>query len=118
MRFLIRLLLMTVSVLVASYIFGSHVYVDSFGAALIFSLILGFLNATLRPLLVILTIPATVITLGLFLLVINAIVVFVADALVSGFEVDGFWWTLLFSLVISVLSSWLNEQFGTEKKKD
>ncbi|MEL6535097.1 MAG: phage holin family protein [Bacteroidota bacterium] len=117
MRFLIRLLLMTLSVYIAAYIFGRHVEVDGIFAALVFSLILAFFNVTLKPLLIILTIPATVLTLGFFLLVINALVVLAADYFVSGFYVNGFWWALLFSLVISVLSSWLNEQFGAKEKQ-
>lgn len=116
MRFLIKLFLTTVSVLLCSYLFGRHVYVDDFVAALAFSAVMAFFNVTLRPILILLTIPATVLTLGLLLLVINAVLIMLADALVPGIDVDGFWWALLFSLVLSVLTSFFNEQIGEKKE--
>lgn len=58
-----------------------------------------------KPLLIILTLPATILTLGLFLFVINAIIVLMADYLVTGFHVDGFWWAMLFSIIISIFNS-------------
>lgn len=67
--------------------------------------VLAFLNAFLKPLLIIFTIPFTVITLGLFLLVINAVIIIVTDNLIDGFEVRNFWWALLFSLILSLTTS-------------
>jgi putative membrane protein len=63
-----------------------------------------------RPVLIVLTIPVTIFTLGLFLLVINAAIILLADWLVTGFTVDGFWWALLFSLILSVVNSIFNKQ--------
>jgi putative membrane protein len=63
------------------------------------------LNAIVKPLLVILTLPITIITLGLFLLVINAAIILLGDYFLEGFKVDGFWWALLFSILLSVVSS-------------
>ena len=81
--------------------------------AIIVALVLSFLNAFLKPILVLLTIPATLVTLGLFLLVINACIILVADALLSDFEVRNFWWALLFSLILSIVNSVLARIFGT-----
>ncbi|HKL03450.1 MAG TPA: phage holin family protein [Cryomorphaceae bacterium] len=81
------------------------VSVESFWVALIASVILGLLNVFVKPFLIILTIPVTIITLGLFLLVINALIILLADYFIGGFNVDGFWWALLFSLLLSVLNS-------------
>ena len=71
----------------------------TFGIAVIVALVLSLLNFLVKPLLVILTLPVTIITFGLFLLVINALIILMAGGLVSGFAVDGFWWALLFSLL-------------------
>lgn len=75
--------------------------------ALVAALVLSLINAFLRPVLLVLTFPVTVFTLGLFYFVINALMVLLADAFVDGFSVDGFWWALLFSLLLSALNSWL-----------
>ena len=106
MNFVIRLLLTAVAVVVSAYILPG-VHVSSFLNAIILAAVLAILNATLKPLLVIVTIPFTFITLGLFLLVVNAIVILAAEALTPGFDVDGFWWALLFSLILSILNSLL-----------
>jgi len=101
MKTLINLLFTTVLVLLLAH-FLPGVSVDSFITALIVAAVLGLLNIFLKPLLVLLTLPVTVITFGLFLLVINAILILICDELVSGFEVDGFLMALLFSLVLSL----------------
>jgi len=81
------------------------VYVDGFWTALIVAIILGLLNIFVKPILVIITIPVTILTLGLFLLVINALVIQLAAWMVDDFGVGNFWWALLFSLILSVLNS-------------
>ena len=91
-------------VLLTSYLLGG-VSVDSFWTALIVALVLAVLNTLVKPLLVILTIPLTVLTLGLFLLVINGIIILMADALVNGFTVANFWWALLFSIIVTIIMS-------------
>lgn len=85
------------------------VSVDSFFVAFIAALVLGIINVILKPILLILTLPINIFTLGLFTLVINAFLVLLASNLVDGFRVDGFWWALLFSLVMSVVQSALHQ---------
>jgi len=104
MSFLLKWVLSAIAVLIASYVLPG-VTVESFWAALVVAAILAIFNAILRPILVVLTIPVTILTLGLFLLVINAIIVLMTDAIIAGFYVSGFWWALLFSLIISVLGA-------------
>jgi putative membrane protein len=104
MGLLLKLLINTLAVFAGSYILPG-VHVKNFTTAIIVAIVLAVLNAFLKPLLVILTIPITVFTLGLFLLVINAIIVILCSKLVPGFTVDGFWYALLFSLVISLIAT-------------
>ena len=104
MKFILRLLLSALAVvLLANILPGVHV--ATYGIAILVALVLSLLNMLVKPLLVILTLPVTILTLGLFLLVINALIILLASSLVSGFNVDGFWWALLFSLLLSVLQS-------------
>ncbi|GAB4232537.1 MAG: phage holin family protein [Ekhidna sp.] len=108
MNFIVKLLLMSVGVVVTSYLLPG-VVVDGFMTAIIIAVILSLLNVTVKPLLILFTIPLTVVTLGLFLLVINAVIVLMADSLISGFVVHNFWWALLFSLVLSLINSLLTD---------
>jgi len=106
MKTLIKLLLTTFAVLIIAYLFPNNwVRVDSFGAALLVALVLGLLNIFIKPILIILTLPITIVTLGLFLLVINALIVMLASYVIPEFYVNGFWIALLFSVVLSVLQS-------------
>ena len=82
----------------------------------IIAIVIALLNTFLKPILILLTIPVTVLTLGLFLLVINAFIILFASELVNGFKVDGFWWALLFSIILSVVTSLLNSIAGTHKQ--
>jgi len=91
---------------------GAHV--DSYINALIVAGVLAILNVLVKPVLIILTIPITIVTLGLFLLVINTLLILMADWLVPGFAVDGFWWALVFSLLLSLI----NGVFGATKEKN
>lgn len=98
----------TLGVLVCAYILPG-VHVDGFGNAILVALSLALLNQFVKPLLILFTIPATIFTFGLFLLVINALIILLADWIVrDGFEVEGFWWALLFSLVLTLVKSVLN----------
>jgi putative membrane protein len=81
------------------------VHVENYGYALLVALLLAIANAFVKPVLIIFTIPLTVLTLGLFLLAINAIIILMVDYFVPGFSVDGFWWALAFSLILSVFNS-------------
>ena len=84
------------------------VRVDSFGTALLVALVLGLLNTIVRPVLVVLTLPITLLTLGLFILVINGLTFWLAARLLDGFEVAGFWWAVLAALLYSVTSSFVS----------
>ena len=112
MNFILKVLMSGVAVLVGAY-FLPGVDVSSFGTALLVALVLAVLNALVKPILIILTIPITILTLGLFLLVINAFIILMADGLVPGFDVGGFLWALLFSLLLSFLS-WVAESLMKE----
>jgi putative membrane protein len=102
-RILIAWLVTTIAILLAAYIIPG-IRIASAGAAVIAAAILAILNGLLKPVLVVLTFPLTIITLGLFLLVINALMFLLAGSLVRGFEVKSFWSALLGSLVVSVVS--------------
>jgi putative membrane protein len=106
MPFIPRLLLTSVAIMLAGYLLPG-IHVSSFWTALLVALVLSFLNLFLKPLMVILTIPFTILTFGLFLLVINALIIMIAGAWVHGFTVDGFWWALVFSIILSLISSLL-----------
>lgn len=93
----------------------SGVHIPQFTTALILALVLALLNTFIKPILVILTFPITIITLGLFLFVINALIILLADKFMDGIKIDGFWWALLFSLLLSVVSSFAQSLFT---KKD
>ena len=104
MNFIIRIIVTgAVAFGLAQVLSGIHV--DTFWTAIVFALVLAIINAVIRPILVILTIPISILTLGLFLLVINALTVLLASKFVNGFRIDGFWWALLFGLLLSILSS-------------
>ncbi|QED38051.1 phage holin family protein [Antarcticibacterium arcticum] len=106
MRFIIRLLLTAVVVvLLAKFLPG--VAVASYGTAIIVAIVLALLNLIVKPILVLFTLPVTIITFGLFLLVINAVIILLVDAFIPGFNVDGFWVALIFSLLLSIVQSLL-----------
>ena len=103
MRILINWAVTTAAILISAY-FLPGVAIRSLGAAIITALVLGFINAIIRPVLLVLTFPLTIVTLGLFILILNALLILLTSAVVPGFEVRGFWWALLFSLIFSVVS--------------
>ncbi|HLN53798.1 MAG TPA: phage holin family protein [Lentimicrobium sp.] len=107
MSLLIRLLISTAAVIVSAYILPG-VAVDSFLTAFLVAIIMSLLNVIIKPVMIILTIPITILTLGLFLFVINAFIVLLASSIISGFTVDGFWYALLFSIVLSLVNSLLS----------
>ncbi|HEX7386357.1 MAG TPA: phage holin family protein [Castellaniella sp.] len=107
MTLLLLWILNAVALLVVAYILPG-ISVSSFGSALIAALVLGLLNAVVKPLLILLTLPLTVVTLGLFLLVINALVFWLAGSILRGFQVDGFWWAVIGALIYSIVSTALS----------
>jgi putative membrane protein len=109
MNFLVRIFVIAaVSFALANILGGVHV--KDFWTALIFAVVLAILNIFVRPLFIILTLPVTFITLGLFLFVLNALVVMLASKFVEGFRIDGFWWALLFSLILSIITSAIDKK--------
>lgn len=108
MNFLISLLLNGLTVFAASAIL-SGVQIEGYLAAIIVALLLAIVNTFIRPIIAFLTLPATVLTLGLFLLVVNGIMVLLVDGLLSSFSVDGLIWAILFSLVLSILNLFIGE---------
>ncbi|MET6991478.1 phage holin family protein [Sediminicola arcticus] len=104
MKLILRILLSALAVVILAKILPG-IGVDSYTTAIIVAIVLSLLNFIVKPILVILTLPITVLTLGLFLLIINAIIILLADNLISGFEVTNIWWALLFSLLLSFLQS-------------
>ena len=107
MNSIIRLIISTLAVLITAYLLPG-VYVDNFLTAIIVALVLGCLNAFVKPLLIFFSLPAVIFTFGLFLVVINTLIILLADTLIDGFKVDGFWRALLFSIVMSIVTSILN----------
>lgn len=108
MQFIIRLLITAAIAYGLSMILKPHIQIDSYATALIFSLVLAFLNAILKPILIILTLPITIFTLGIFLLVINVLIILLADKMVDGIHIDGFLWAFIFGILLSVISSALS----------
>ena len=102
LKLLLKWLLSAAALLGVAYVYGG-VSVASFGTAMFAAAIIGLLNVLVRPILVILTIPITLLTLGLFLFVINALMFWAASGLIGGFHVNGFWAALLGSLIYSAL---------------
>lgn len=107
MQLITYLLVNAFAIFVAAQVL-SGVHVDSFWTAIVVAIFLGIVNTIIKPILVFLTLPITILTLGLFTFVINALLVLLVTKIVPGFHVDGFWWALLFSLVIAVISAFLN----------
>jgi putative membrane protein len=104
MNFIIKILVSGLSVLIASYLLPG-VTVEGMLSAVIVAVVLALFNAVLKPIMIILTLPVTILTLGLFLLAINAFLILLTSRIVPGFHVDGFWWALAFSLILSILTS-------------
>jgi putative membrane protein len=114
MNFLLRMIITAVVAFALSSVLPG-IHIATFWTALVLSLVLALLNFLLKPILIILTLPITIVTFGLFLFVINALIVLLAGKFVAGFRVDGFGWALLFSLLLSLLTSIL---YGDRSRED
>ena len=115
MNFLLRLLITAAIAYGLSKIL-TGVHIADFKVALIFALVLALLNAIVKPLLILLTLPITIITLGIFLFVINALIILLAARVMDGIIIDGFWWALLFSIVLSIFSSAVQKAMDKGKR--
>lgn len=130
MNFLAKLFISAFAVLITAYFLdgvtiGANQFfnvdspeINKFTTAFLVAVVLAFLNTIVKPILTILSLPITFFTLGLFLLVINALIILFADKLVDGFKVDGFWTALWFSLVLSLVSGFLEMLSGSKKKEE
>jgi putative membrane protein len=115
MNFFINIIVTAVAVLIVSNLLPG-VRVDTFTTSLLVALVLAFMNAIVKPILTILTIPITLMSLGLFLIVINGLIIILTDKLVDGFEVRSFWWALLFSFILSITTGILNMIIGNNDR--
>ncbi|MBT3742919.1 MAG: phage holin family protein [Polaribacter sp.] len=115
MRTFLKILLTALAVIVLANILPG-VVVTSYITAIIVAVVIALLNMFIRPLLVFFTLPATIVSLGLFLFVINAIIILLADKLVDGFAVSGFFAALLFSILLSIFRPILFSLLKEEKK--
>jgi len=113
MSLLLKWLVSASAIILSSYII-TGVEITNFWSALWVSLFLGLINVTLKPLLIILTLPVNILTLGLFTFVINASLILFASSVIKGFEVQGFWIAMLFSFVLSAINYLLHKIFGTK----
>ena len=107
MNFIVKVLLSSFSIMVASWLLNGVMIKDYFTAVLV-SFVLALLNMIVKPILVIFTIPITIFTFGLFLLVINALIALIADSIIPGFALASFWTALWFSLIVSVINYFIN----------
>jgi putative membrane protein len=103
MSFLVHWLIRAVAIVITAYLLPG-VRLSGFFAALVAAVVLGLVNTFIRPLLLLLTLPLNILTLGLLTFVINALLILLTSALVPGFNVAGFWWALLFSLVLAIIN--------------
>jgi putative membrane protein len=104
MNLILQILISSVAVYFTAWLLPG-ISVKSFGTAIIVAIVLGILNAILKPVLQFVSFPITILTLGLFLLVINTVIILLASALVDSFHVSNFWWALLFSIIMSIVGS-------------
>ena len=116
MKTLKELVTTTLAILVTAYLLPG-IKIDTPWISIVVAIVISVLNIIIKPLLIILTLPITVLTFGLFLLVINAALILLTSSLVEGFHVDGFWWALLFSLILSVITAALNSLEEVEQPK-
>ena len=116
MKIILKMLLTAIAVVVLAQILPG-INVDGYTTAIIVAVVLALLRIFVKPILVIFTLPITILTLGLFLFVINAIIILLAGKLIDGFEVAGFWYALLFSLLLSFLQSVLHSLLKEDKRE-
>ena len=117
MKLIFKILLTAIAVVVLAEFLPGVTLTEGYKSAIIVAIVLGLLRVTVKPLLIFFTLPATIVTLGLFLLVINAVIILLADYFVSGFSVSGFWVALLFSLLLSLFQSILYSFLKENKER-
>lgn len=115
MKFILRLVLSAIAVVVIAKLLPG-VGLDNYTTALIVAAVLAILNVLVKPILVIFTLPITIVTFGLFLLIINAVIILLADKMIDGFSVASLWTAILFSILLSILQSILYGLLKEDKK--
>lgn len=111
---LIKILLGSISVMIAAF-FLPGIHIDGWLTGILLAAVLILINLTIKPIMIILTLPLTILTLGLFLLVINALMILLADEIIPGFEVDGFWWALIFAILTSLINSLFGNNLSSSR---
>ena len=115
MKFLFKILITTVNAFILAYLLPG-IEIGNIYTAVLVAFLLAILDAILKPLLIILTLPITILTLGLFLFVINTLIILTADYFIDGFKIDGFWYAMLFSILLSFFNSFVHKRaFPVEK---
>lgn len=104
MKYIFKIIVTSFAVVITSYLLKDGIHVTDYLTAITIAIVLSFLNIFLKPILVLLTIPATIFSFGAFLLVLNAFIILLTASLVDGFRVDSFWWAFAFSIILSVVS--------------
>lgn len=113
MKTIIHFVVSTIAILITAYLLPG-VHVTGLLAAFILAVVLGIINTVLRPVLILLTLPLTIVTLGIWVLFVNALLVLLATYIVPGFTVDNFWWAFLFGIVLAIVN-WTLQMFESEK---
>lgn len=111
MNFILRLLITAAVAFGLTYVLPGVKFTGGFSAAVVFAVVLAILNLIVKPILSLLGLPLTVITMGLFSFVINAVVFLIADYLIDSMTIDGFWWALVFSIALSIITSLVESIF-------
>ncbi len=104
MKYIFKIIVTSFAVVISSYLLSGGIHVDNYITAIFVAIVLSVLNIFLKPILILLTIPATILSLGIFLLVINAFIIVVAANVVDGFRVDSFGWAFVFSIILSLVT--------------
>ena len=104
MKYIFKIIVTSFSVVISSYLLSGGIHVDNYITAIFVAVVLSVLNIFLKPILILLTIPATIFSLGIFLLVINAFIIVIAANVVDGFRVDSFGWAFVFSIILSLVT--------------
>jgi putative membrane protein len=113
MKTIIHWVVSTLAILITAYILPG-VHISGIVTALVLAVVLGAINIFLRPILIFLTLPLTIVTLGIFILFINGLLVMLASYIVPGFTVDNFWWALLFGIILAIVN-WVLQIFEKEE---
>lgn len=116
MKFIIRILVIAVNAFLLAEILPG-VKIDNFLTSIIVAFVLAILDSLIKPILILLTLPATILTLGLFLFVVNALIILLDAHFVHGFKIDSFWHALLFSMLLSFANSFVLSRLRKEEKK-